>query len=122
MFEGLFLPCGLNYFESPSTRPVLRQVRGDSCPKLPDSFFQTGPYAELSAVCQLMAVFPNFTHNILDLLTIRNATTPVAIPLRSNLRILQIEIIIGVAGRGCGERLKMIFKHGFYWKHQMRWG
>ncbi len=48
----------------------------------------------LTAVCHLMAVFPNFTHNILDLLTIRNATTPVAIPFWANLRILQIEIII----------------------------
>lgn len=66
----------------------------------------------LSAVCHLMAVFPNFTHNILDLLTIRNATTPVAIPFCANLRILQIEIIIAAAQKGCGEHLSD-FKHAF---------
>lgn len=41
-----------------------------------------------------MAISLNFTHNILDLLTIRNATMPVEILFHADL---QIERIIAVA-------------------------
>lgn len=109
-----FLPCGLYYLVSPIIGPALRRVRGDSCPALPGPFFQTGPYAELFAVYRLMAIFPNFTHNILDLLTIRNASMPVAVPFHAESVDLQIERIIGVAQRGYGSLLRMIFDMKFY--------
>ena len=52
-----------------------------------------------------MAFSPNFTHNILDLLTITNATMLVVLPFcaQEKEKDLQIERIIGIRSKiGCG--------------------
>ena len=66
----------------------------------------TGPSSGSSHVQRLMAISPNFTHNISDLLAITNATTPVAVlpdthththtHTKKTFRDLQIGMIISL--------------------------